>query len=134
MILADANLDVAPNALVAWIGCAAFLAVFFNQGMKIIDRIRGASPKPPNEQLQFGQDQIVQRVASLEGWRNELTAKMEQDKTEIIAAGEKRAHDIHTRLNPAAENIAEVKGQMTAFTQAFENFTKIIVAISDRKK
>jgi hypothetical protein len=45
---------------------------------------------------------------------------------EIRKDSEERARRLHARIDPVVENTAEIKGRMEAFTQSFDNFTRIM--------
>lgn len=60
----------------------------------------------------------------------------QQSKTDMqlfLRAGEDRAEKLHIRMNPIAIAVAEMRGQMQAFTQSFDNFTKILVSQNEKK-
>ena len=50
------------------------------------------------------------RLTSLENWRSELITKMDDDKTEILNAGEHRAEKLHDRINSVLSAVSELKG------------------------
>jgi len=114
----------APVEIAAWLGCLAFGLMLFNEGSKFVDRIRGKSPQPPNEQLEFSVTAIDRRVCRLEEDSIKIWAKMEADKTEILLAGEVRAEKLHNRINPIAEGMeglksaAELNNQQTVLLSA----------------
>jgi hypothetical protein len=89
-----------------------------------VARIRGKSPHPPNEQLEFSVSAIDRRVCRLEEESLRIWAKMEADKTEILLAGELRAEKLHNRINPIAEameglkSAAELNHQQTVLLSA----------------
>jgi hypothetical protein len=95
--------------IAAWLGCLAFALMLFNEGSKLVDRIRGRTPHPPNEQLEFSVTAIDRRVSRLEEESQKIWAKMEADKTEILLAGELRAEKLHNRINPIAEGMEGLK-------------------------
>ena len=99
----------APVEIAAWLGCLAFALMLFNEGSKLVDRIRGRAPQPPNEQLEFSVTAIDRRVCRLEEDSAKIWAKMEADKTEILRAGEARAEKLHNRINPIAEGMEGLK-------------------------
>lgn len=45
------------------------------------------------------------RIVALESWRNELIQKMDDDKTEILTAGEERARRIYTHVEDVRKEI-----------------------------
>ncbi len=98
-----------PVEIAAWLGCLAFGFMLFNEGSKFVDRIRGKTPHPPNEQLEFSVAVMDRRVCKLEEDGAKRWAKMEADKTEILLAGELRAEKLHNRINPIAEGMEGVK-------------------------
>jgi hypothetical protein len=95
--------------IAAWLGCLAFALMLFNEGAKLADRIRGKTPHPPNEQLEFSVTAIDRRVCRLEEESLRIWTKMEADKTEILLAGELRAEKLHNRINPIAEGMEGLK-------------------------
>jgi len=109
----------APVEIAAWLGCLAFGLMLFNEGAKFVDRIRGKTPHPPNEQLEFCVTAMDRRVCRLEEESTKIWAKMEADKTEILLAGELRAEKLHNRINPIAAGVeglrsaAELNNQQT---------------------
>lgn len=109
--------------------CAAGLCI---AGM--IRLLKGKSPMPPNEQLESTIADIKGHIAEIKEDNSKIWARITANRDEAEASNEKRAHDLHVRLNPVAEDIREVRGQMQAFTLAFENFTKLIVALAHGKK
>ena len=99
----------APVEIAAWLGCVAFGLMLFNEGAKFVDRIRGKTPHPPNEQLEFSVTAMDRRVCKLEEESDKIGAKMEADKTEILRAGELRAEKLHNRINPIGEGMEGLK-------------------------
>jgi hypothetical protein len=69
-----------------------------NQLMELVARWRGDAPEPPNAQLQQSVKALNARVRQLEEWREKLIAKMEEDKLEMLQAGEERASRIHQHI------------------------------------
>jgi hypothetical protein len=55
---------------------------------------------------------LHQRVGILENDVRAIRLKMDADKTEIIAAGEMRAHAIHERINTVLSAVSEVRGEI----------------------
>ncbi len=98
-----------PVEIAAWLGCLAFALMLFNESSKLVDKIRGKSPHPPNEQLEFSVSAIDRRVCRLEEESQRIWTRMEADKTEILLAGELRAEKLHNRINPIAEAMEGLK-------------------------
>jgi hypothetical protein len=100
-------LDSAPPPLqfAAWLACAAFSLWFFLLVDKTIQRVRGKEPQPPNGQLESDQKDLKRRVKNLEDWRDNILAKLESDKREIIAAGEKRESKLSAEITAAGDRI-----------------------------
>jgi hypothetical protein len=99
----------APVEIAAWLGCLAFGLMLFNEGSKFVDRIRGKTPQPPNEQLEFSVTAMDRRVSRLEEDSAKIWGKMEADKAEMLRAGEARAEKLHGRINPIAEGMEGLK-------------------------
>jgi hypothetical protein len=113
-----------PVEIAAWLGCLAFALMLFNESSKLVDKIRGKTPHPPNEQLEFSVSAIDRRVCRLEEESQRIWTRMEADKTEILLAGELRAEKLHNRINPIAEameglkSAAELNHQQTVLLSA----------------
>jgi hypothetical protein len=101
-----------PVQIAAWLGCLAFGLMLCNEGSKFIDRVRGKTPHPPNEQLDFNLSTLDKRVTKLEDDAAQIWAKMEADKTEILLAGEMRAEKLHDRINPIAAGLEGLKSSV----------------------
>jgi len=101
-----------PVAIAAWLGCLAFGLMLFNEGAKFVDRLRGKTPQPPNEQLEFSVQALDRRLTRLEEDSAKVWGKMEADKTDILLADEARAEKLHNRINPIAEGMEGVKSAM----------------------
>jgi len=95
----------APMEIAAWLACAAFTLWFFMLVDKAIQRVRGKEPQPPNGQLESDQKDLKRRVKSLEDWRDSILAKLEADKREIIAAGERRETKLSAEIKTAGDRI-----------------------------
>lgn len=107
MIFAQAN---PPAEIAAWLACAAFVVMLLNGGFKLTRNLKGADPQPPNSNLALSVQQLDRRMSALEDWKSELTTKMDDDKTEILNAGEHRAEKIHGRINDVLASVSELKG------------------------
>ena len=143
MILAQATQavqlpDPSHYTSIGWlfVGAVGFV-VALNAGIALYDRLRSKSPQPPNGELLMSVRQLTERIENVEKAQEaarleniEIRNEMKRDKVEILQAGEVHASKLHTRIDPAVQNIAEVKGQMIAFTQSFDNFTKIVIELA----
>jgi Mg2+ and Co2+ transporter CorA len=98
-ILAETLPDPNSYAAIGWV-CVILAALAFgiNQVMELVNRARGKAPHPPNAQLEAAVEAVAERVATLEEWKERLIAKMEDDKTAVIQAGEDRASRIHQHI------------------------------------
>ncbi len=99
MIIAETLPSPDSYTAIGWL-CViiASCAFGFNQVLELVNQARGKAPHPPNAQLEMSIDEIGRRVEALEEWKDQLTLKLEGDKQEILAAGEKRAVDIHAHI------------------------------------
>ncbi len=79
-------------------------------------------------------ESIAERVKASEVDIVAIRQDAKNDLTELLKAGEERAEKLHIRMNPIATNTAEMKGQMSAFTQSFDNFTQLITALHRKRK
>ena len=110
MMLAEVTNFSPPMEIAAWLACCAFAIWFFLLVDKGVTRLRGAPAEPPNHQLAQSVKQLNARMKVLEDWRQQLTAKMDEDKTQIIAAGEHRAEKLHDRINDVLSAVSELRG------------------------
>ena len=108
-----------PMEIGAWLACAAFLVWFLLLMDKGISRMRGTTPEPPNNQLAQSVKQLNARMKVLEDWRAELTNKMDDDKNQILAAGEHRAEKLHDRINDVLEAVSELRGTVTELKRKY---------------
>lgn len=46
-----AQINPTPTQLLTWLGCAAFFCTAILQGWKLVEKLRGKKPQPPNEVL-----------------------------------------------------------------------------------
>lgn len=118
MILAETLPDPNGYAALGWliVGLAALIAII-NQGWDFVAKVSGkdknplpqplsVSGTPPgNSELQMSVKQLNARVKVLEQWRSDLINKMDEDKTEILAAGEERARRIYTHVEDVRKEI-----------------------------
>jgi hypothetical protein len=67
-----------------------------NKNVRIDGEISGAPPT--NSILARDMKSLGHRVKALEDWRGQLISKLEEDKTEMLQAGEDRASRIHAHI------------------------------------
>ncbi|HEV2692355.1 MAG TPA: hypothetical protein VG347_05615 [Verrucomicrobiae bacterium] len=110
-----------PAAIAAWLACAAFTLWFLLLVDKSIQRLRGKTPQPPNRQLAAGQVDLHRRVTVLEEWKDNLLQKLDADKTELLAAGERREEKLSaeisgvaTRVDRLQSALANIPGELMA--------------------
>jgi len=114
ILLAEAADNFAPPvAIAAWLACATFTLWFLLLVDKAIQRLRGKAPEPPNRQLEAGQLDLNRRVTVLEEWKDGLLQKLDADKSELIAAGERREEKLSAEISGVA---ARVDGLQAALT------------------
>ncbi len=104
----------APEGIKIWLECLFWFTGFIAALLFIFKQIKGKPAAPPNEQLQIVHEQLVNRVSSLEAWRNSLIEKLDEDKTEILAAGTKRAGDIYNHIDSVRRELADKCDQIPA--------------------
>jgi hypothetical protein len=63
-----------PGSISEWLGCVAFVGGLLIVGMKIVDRIRGKTPEPPNSSLEIGRRELERRIGQAEVLLGELQA------------------------------------------------------------
>ena len=100
----------APFGIAAWLGCFAFVIMITYYVIQIFKDVKGKPGHPPAEQLQQSHDSLTERVQRLEEWKEVITEKMDSDKTEILAAGEKRSVAIHERINAVLIAVSRLEG------------------------
>jgi len=114
MILAETPDSFAPPAaFAAWLACAAFTVWFLLLVDKAVQRLRGKAPQPPNNLLAAGQKDLDRRVTVLEEWKDGLIQKLDADKSELLAAGERREEKLSGEISEVA---ARVDGLQAALT------------------
>jgi len=102
-----------PAAFAAWLACAGFTLWFLLLVDKSIQRVRGKSPEPPNRQLEAGQFELNRRVIVLEEWKDGLLQKLDADKSEIIAAGERREEKLSAEISGVAVRVDGLQSALT---------------------
>ena len=99
ILLAETTTDfTAPEHIAGWLACAAFLIWFLLLVKRGVTELRGEAAHPPNPQLGQSIKEINRRVEALEKWKEQLMTKLEEDKVEVINAGEMRASRIHEHI------------------------------------
>lgn len=101
-----------PAEFAAWIACAAFALMLFNQGAKGWRNLKGEAAHPPNTQLGQSVVELNRRVEALEKWREMLIRKLDSDKSEILRAGEDRAEKLHRRINYLLLGVGKIAGHI----------------------
>jgi len=142
----------APKELIPWLECAFYFVAFSGAVVWVVKQVRGEKPQPPNEQLKESQAELARRIQENEANQKALEARMLADKEQILASGSNRGKTIYakiddtrrelqtevghlrTRFEPVVENLACIKGQMEAFTQAFQQQTEALKAINAANK
>lgn len=110
--------DMVSVNIAAWLGCAAFMLILLNNGAKLMDRIKGQSPNPPNDKL--GTDIAQLRVITenqqkhidwLDAEISSLKSIMDTKMTAIQQSGEARAGKIHERIDALVKGLSELVGE-----------------------
>jgi len=99
--------DLVSINFAAWLACLAFVVMLVNGAFKLKRNASGEPPVPANPILGQNVHDITRRVKHLEDWRDGLMAKLEEDKQDILTAGEHRAAAIHDRLSRTDHEINE---------------------------
>lgn len=102
-----------PAEIAAWLACAAFVMMMVNSGFKLTRNLRGADPQPPNSNLGQSIQELDRRVSEIEVWRDDFATKLDEDKTEIIAAGQHREERLRAE-------IAELRHEVNRYSQDTE--------------
>jgi hypothetical protein len=133
------TIDSSVLTAAAVAGGLYILLKFWNEVEAFMDR-RKEKPTPADT-YQLKGDYVTR--AELHQLRLEIQNHLQRqdDLLERVEAqiasnnrdAEKRAEELHKRINPVLENTGIVRGQIEAFTQSFDNFTKMIVALEGKR-
>ena len=102
-----------PVGTAAWLACAAFTLWFLLLVDKAVQRVRGKAPQPPNRQLAAGQVELSRRVIVLEEWKDGLLQKLDADKSELLAAGERREEKLSAEISGVATRVDGLQAALT---------------------
>lgn len=91
--------------IAGWLACAAFVMMMINGGFKLAHNFKGEPPTPANSNLGQSVAELNRRVTVLESRHEELLEKMDEDKSEILKAGEDRARRLHDRIDDMPSQI-----------------------------
>ena len=78
-------------------------------------------------------DDLKEELGSLRNELRELLDKMDKAETRLDRSNEARISGLHNRVNPLEVKVAHADGQMEAFAESFEKFTRIIEATSRQR-
>lgn len=88
-----AEINTMPGSLElgGWLLCAATLIAISNGAFKLVDRVKGREPYPPNAQLEQSYQHLTGRMETMEEKASQLThTMMEQARKEAEDASERR--------------------------------------------
>ena len=110
MMLAE---EIASNvnwSLLGNLGLLLFTALMWWDARKarvteIKQPLVGQIAPPGNSELQMSVKQLNARVKVLEQWRTDLITKLDDDKGEVLAAGEDRARRIYAHVEDVRKEI-----------------------------
>jgi hypothetical protein len=111
-----------PNSFssIGWVVVIlAAIAYGLNQGWELINRFRGDSPHPPNSQLESDHRALKSRVKSLEEWKDGLIKKLEEDKQEILDAGQKRETNLRGEIQIVATGLSDLQKMVATIPAEF---------------
>jgi len=102
--------QLAPDAvqLAGWLACLAFILGLVNGGLKLVDRVKGREPFPPNASLDA-------RVAALERIEIESDSRRRAiyEKIEALRLENKSdAEGLHDRINDVLAAVSELRGEV----------------------
>lgn len=78
-------------------------------------------------------ERIEKQMAVADGDRKQILDKLDSAETRLDRSNESRMSAIHSRINPLEQQVAHNSGQMDAFTDSFEKFTRIIESTSRQR-
>jgi len=107
--------------IASWLACLGFLLWIGHSIDRAIARMRGQPPHPPNSQLESDQRDLKRRVKLLEDRMDSLFTKLDQDKNEILVAGQNRETylggkigEINDRVDGVQTRLGEIPGEFMA--------------------
>ena len=109
-MLADLN-NSTPPELVTWLGCAAFLIVLVNGGMKLVERVRGERAEPPNRQLDAAHANLSRRVDGQAADIAELRREFRKSEAEHARNDASQRASLYRKID---ETRAELEARMEA--------------------
>jgi len=111
-----------------WLLTGAAIVAIANQGLGMIDRLKG---RPSAESLQQQAQELKQaslvaqqaaddRMDKFEEELGGLRQQMRNDRNDILNAGEERATKLHDRINNVLAAVSHVQGALTRMSGAHE--------------
>ena len=116
-ITAQASQFISPIDIASWLACAFFLVALFNAAAKAWFTLRG---KPSPTETRAATEALTARLAIME--KCLTTCRIEQDRRLSHLENTQKEHSkelllqinaLYNRINPSAESIAEIKGELT---------------------
>lgn len=107
-MLAQISPDMVRD-LSAWLVCTGAVIFLLNQGLELVRKIKGRSPKPPNEQLHETQRELGRRVDILERDLAQLRHEMKADYAANQAHASARSR---TLFDAVAETRKELRHEI----------------------
>lgn len=109
MILAETIASEINWSLIASLVMAVFTALLWwdgrkNKSVRVDGQISGTPPG--NDILARDLKAMNHRVRTLEDWRQQLIAKLDDDKSEVIEAGEERARRIYAHVDEVRRELS----------------------------
>lgn len=97
-----------------WAGAALLVIAYYAKqlfwGEKNPQPFSVQGTPPGNAEIQRDLKAMNHRLVSLEQWRGQLLDKLDEDKTQVIEAGEERARRIYTHVEDVRK---EIDGKIT---------------------
>lgn len=92
--------DTLKNFL--WAGAALLVIAYYAKALFWSDKtpqpFAVAQQPPGNSELHLSVKQLNARVKLIEEWRHDISEKMEENKSDVIAAGDRRANAINEHV------------------------------------
>lgn len=104
---------------IGWIAVSAWaIAGGVNQILKLVDRVKGKSPSPPNEQLEVGRRELERRISAVEKEQAESRKESQHEKEQgestaraSRAALYKKVDDVRAEL---VTKVDDLRDEMTS--------------------
>lgn len=113
--------EIVSINIAGWLACLAFTLMVLKHGSELLDRWRGKTPQPPNEQLAHGAEQLAERVKNLElkvEHHRELETQESYNRRQLIY------QKIDTSKESTSKEIKELRSEVLSQISAMKSEIK----------